>query len=69
MPENRNSADYADRRAAERIRFLNHKRPTATILLRPPAVLPERIKVAANKRDMPYQSLVKAWLAEKVEEP
>jgi predicted DNA binding CopG/RHH family protein len=27
----------------------------------------ERIKIAANKRDMPYQSLIKAWLAEKVE--
>jgi len=27
----------------------------------------ERIKIAANKRDMPYQSLIKAWLAEKVD--
>ena len=26
----------------------------------------EQIKVAANKRDVPYQSLIKAWLAEKV---
>ncbi len=26
----------------------------------------EEIKVAANKRDVPYQSLIKMWLAEKV---
>jgi hypothetical protein len=26
----------------------------------------EQIKVAANKRDVPYQSLIKAWLSEKV---
>jgi len=28
----------------------------------------DRIKVAADKRDMPYQSLIKAWLSEKVSE-
>jgi len=28
----------------------------------------ERIKIEANKRDMPYQSLIKAWLAEDVEQ-
>jgi predicted DNA binding CopG/RHH family protein len=27
----------------------------------------ERIKVAANTRDAPYQSLIKTWLAEKVD--
>jgi predicted DNA binding CopG/RHH family protein len=26
----------------------------------------EQIKIAANKRDVPYQSLIKVWLAEKV---
>jgi hypothetical protein len=28
----------------------------------------EQIKIAANKRDVPYQSLIKMWLAEKVEQ-
>jgi predicted DNA binding CopG/RHH family protein len=28
--------------------------------------LPEQIKIAANKRDVPYQSLIRMWLAEKV---
>jgi hypothetical protein len=27
----------------------------------------DRIKVAANKRDVPYQSLIKVWLAEKAD--
>jgi predicted DNA binding CopG/RHH family protein len=31
-----------------------------------PISLLEQIKVAANKRDVPYQSLIKTWLAEKV---
>ena len=38
----------------------------ASISLRLPLDLLERIKVAANKRDVPYQSLIKVWLAEKV---
>jgi predicted DNA binding CopG/RHH family protein len=35
--------------------------------VRLPLPLLERIKVAANKRDVPYQSLIKTWLAEKVD--
>jgi predicted DNA binding CopG/RHH family protein len=34
--------------------------------LRLPMSLLEEIKIAANKRDVPYQSLIKVWLAEKV---
>lgn len=42
-------------------------KPTSTsISLRLPVALLDRIKIAANKRDMPYQSLIKAWLAESV---
>jgi predicted DNA binding CopG/RHH family protein len=40
---------------------------TTTISLRLPQGLLDRIKVAANKRDVPYQSLIKVWLAEKVD--
>ena len=43
------------------------KPSTTAISLRLPISLLDRIKVAANKRDMPYQSLIKAWLAEKVD--
>ena len=65
--ESRDSTDYVDWRVAERARFPNLKPSTTAISLRLPAGLLERIKVAANKRDMPYQSLIKAWLAEKAD--
>lgn len=65
--ENHDSDDYVDWSKAEKARFANLKPTTTAISLRVPVSLLERIKVAANKRDMPYQSLIKAWLAEKVE--
>jgi len=48
--------------------FPNLKPSTKTISLRLPEGLLDRIKIEANKRDMPYQSLIKAWLADDVEE-
>ena len=58
------SSDYIDWTKAARVRF--PLKPSATaISLRLPVTLLERIKVAANKRDVPYQSLIKTWLAEK----
>jgi predicted DNA binding CopG/RHH family protein len=65
--ETHDSSDYVDWSKATRARFPNLKPSTASISLRLPLTLLERIKIAANKRDMPYQSLIKAWLAEKVE--
>jgi predicted DNA binding CopG/RHH family protein len=47
-------------------RFPNLKLSTTSISLRLPQGLLDQIKVAANKRDVPYQSLIKVWLAEKV---
>jgi hypothetical protein len=38
-------------------------------IARLPVSLLERIKLAAHKRDVPYQSLIKTWLAEKVDAP
>ena len=51
----------------ERARFPNLKPSTTAISIRLPLGLLEQIKIAANKRDVPYQSLIKVWLAEKVE--
>ena len=65
--ETHDSAGYLDWSKAERIRLPNLKPSTTAISLRLPVSLLERIKVAANKRDVPYQSLIKTWLAEKVE--
>jgi predicted DNA binding CopG/RHH family protein len=61
------SADYIDWSKAERARFPNLKPSTTAISIRLPLGLLEQIKIAANKRDVPYQSLIKMWLAEKVE--
>jgi predicted DNA binding CopG/RHH family protein len=63
--EENDSADYIDWTKARRVRFPNLKPSTTAIALRLPVTLLERIKVAANKRDVPYQSLFKTWLAEK----
>ena len=63
--ETHDSSDYVDWKKAERVRLPNLKPSTESISLRLPVTLLERIKVAANKRDVPYQSLIKTWLAEK----
>lgn len=65
--EGRDSVDHVDWSAAKRTRLPNLKPSTTSISLRLPTSLLERIKVTANKRDMPYQSLIKSWLAEKLE--
>jgi predicted DNA binding CopG/RHH family protein len=65
--ETHDSADYIDWRKAERVRFANLKPSTRAISLRLPVDLLERIKIAANRQDVPYQSLIKVWLAEKVD--
>jgi len=61
-----NSTAHIDWSKAERVRFPNLKPSTTAISLRLPVGTLERIKVEANKRDVPYQSLIKMWLAEKV---
>ena len=65
--ESHDSSDYVDWSKAKRARFPNLKPSTKAISLRLPVDLLERIKMAANKRDVPYQSLIKVWLAEKVD--
>jgi predicted DNA binding CopG/RHH family protein len=65
--ETHDSTDYVDWSKAERVRFPNLKPSTTAISIRLPTNLLEQIKVAANKRDVPYQSLIKMWLAEKVD--
>ncbi|MEW6533008.1 MAG: BrnA antitoxin family protein [Thermodesulfobacteriota bacterium] len=62
------SVDFVDWRRAERVRFPNLRPPTRTISIRLPESMIERLKVLANKRDIPYQSLLKMFVAEKIEE-
>jgi predicted DNA binding CopG/RHH family protein len=65
--ESSNSSDYVDWSKATPVSFANLKPSTKTISLRLPEMLLDRIKIEANKRDMPYQSLIKVWLAEDVD--
>lgn len=65
--ESHDSAEYVDWSRAERIRLPNLKPSSTSISLRLPNTLLERIKIAAGKRDVPYQSLIKIWLSEKLD--
>lgn len=66
--ESHDSSDHVDWSRAERVRLPNLRPSTASISLRMPVSLLERIKTAAHKRDVPYQSLIKIWLAEKLDQ-
>lgn len=48
--------------------FPNLKLSTKTITIRVPQSLLDSLKMIANKKDVPYQSLVKIFLDEKVKE-
>lgn len=61
------AADYIDWSSAKQAVFPNLKPSTKTISLRLPETLIEELKLLANKRDVPYQSLLKVFLAERVD--
>jgi len=63
--EENDSTDYVNWSKAERVVMPNLKPTTTSISLRLPVSLLDSIKVAANKQDVPYQSLIKKWLADK----
>ena len=65
--ESHDSTEYIDWSQAKSVRFPNLKPSTQAISLRLPLALLEKIKVEANRRDVPYQSLIKVWLGEKAE--
>jgi predicted DNA binding CopG/RHH family protein len=62
------STEYLDWAKAQRVVLPNLKPSTRTISLRLPQHLLDSIKVAANARDVPYQSLIKVWLQEKIKQ-
>ena len=62
------SADYIDWNKAKKVVFPNLKPSTKTISLRLSESLLDELKFLANKKDVPYQSLMKVFLAEKVQE-
>ena len=64
--EKNDSSDYVDWSKASPVVLPNLKPTTKTISLRLPQHLLDSIKVAAHSRDVPYQSLIKVWLQEKL---
>lgn len=63
------STDYVDwSKAVRNPVFPNLKPSTRTVSIRLPESLIAELKTLANKRDVPYQSLMKIFLAEKVRE-
>ena len=64
--ETHDSTDYLDWTTAQSVVLPNLKPTTKTISLRLPQHLLDSIKAAANARDVPYQSLIKVWLQEKL---
>ncbi len=62
------SSDYIDWDNARTVVFAKLKPTTRTISLRLSASLLDKIRLIANKRDVPYQSLIKIFLSERVDE-
>ena len=62
------STDYVDWTKAKRVNFPKLKPSTKTISIRLPEHLIEGLKALANKRDVPYQSLIKIILNERIDQ-
>ena len=61
------STDYIDWTDAEEVVFSRLKPTTKTISIRLPESMIEDLKLLANKRDVPYQSLLKIFLSERID--
>ncbi len=64
--ETHDTTDYVDWSKGQLSAFANLKPSTETISLRLPAPLLSDLKALANKRDVPYQSLLKVFVADRV---
>jgi predicted DNA binding CopG/RHH family protein len=60
------STDYIDWRKGKRATLPNLRPSSQTISLRLPKPMLDRLKLLANKRDVPYQSLLKMFVAERL---
>jgi predicted DNA binding CopG/RHH family protein len=62
------SVDYVDWAKAKKVTLSKLKPSSKTISIRLPEIVLEELKLLANKRDVPYQSLLKIFLVEKIEQ-
>ena len=65
---NQDSTEYVDWDEAELVVFPKLKPTTKSISLRLPVPMLNEIRLLANKRDVPYQSLIKVFLKERIDE-
>ncbi|OQX95047.1 hypothetical protein B6I21_07490 [candidate division KSB1 bacterium 4572_119] len=64
---NSDSTEYVNWKKSEKVTFSKLKPSTKTISLRLPEFILDEIKMIANKRDVPYQSLIKIFLKERID--
>ena len=60
------ATDYIDWSKADKLVFSNLKPSTKTISLRLPEFIIDELKLLAHKRDVPYQSLIKMFLKDRI---
>jgi len=65
--ESQDSTEFIDWKQAKKVTFSKLKPSVKKISLRLPEAMLEELKLLANKRDVPYQSLLKIFLAERIE--
>jgi len=65
--ESHDSTEFIDWKHAKQVTFSKLKPSVKKISLRLPEAMLEELKLLANKRDVPYQSLLKIFLAERIE--
>ncbi|MCD6584785.1 MAG: BrnA antitoxin family protein [Desulfobacteraceae bacterium] len=62
------STDFLDWNKADQLTLSKLKPSVKKISLRLPETMIEELKLLANKRDVPYQSLLKIFLAERIQQ-
>ncbi len=64
----KDSTEFIDWKKSEKVIFPNLKPTPKTISLRLPEFILEQLKLIAHKRDVPYQSLIKIFLKDRIDE-
>ena len=62
------ASEYIDWSKAGKVTFSNLKPSTKTISLRIPEFILDELKLMAHKRDVPYQSLIKMFLKDRIDQ-
>ena len=65
---NKDSSEFVDWKKSEKVTFSNLKPTTKTISLRLPEFILDELKLIAHKRDVPYQSLIKMFLKDRIDQ-